>query len=171
MVPGRLSAQVIYKKCPEAVNSGRCRTIDRGTGSRWGQLYTCRPKDKFLGLPEWWESCGRVFNDAFRCRSGSIALLQPPQLLLKVTLLFDKTCIHICHASLTGIWLAFDCHLTVIPQVVYGDYYLPVTVSNPDHTAPSSPRDEPEAEQIQHVSACFCIDCIASKISKMIRLR
>lgn len=35
-------------------------------------------------------------------------------------------------------------HLSTKRQVVYGDYYLPVTVSNPDHTAPSSPRDEPE---------------------------
>ena len=71
-VPGRLSAQVIYKKCPEAVNGGLCRTIDRGTGSRWGQPYTCRPKDKFPGLPEGWESCGRVFNEYLWCISLQI---------------------------------------------------------------------------------------------------
>ena len=71
-VPGRLSAQVIYKKCPEAVNGGLCRTIDRGTGSRWGQPYTCRPKDKFPGLPEGWESCGRVFDEYLWCISLQI---------------------------------------------------------------------------------------------------
>ena len=69
--------------------SGQVAALDlEGTGSRWGQPYTCQPNDKFLGLLEWWESCGEcwmILNDAFRCRSGSIAQLQ---LLLKVTLLF-----------------------------------------------------------------------------------